>query len=405
MCATANQASQRLAEAILVPRLYEALTGASDPARAMRLSGLMKLLYRDPQFIEAATCLLDGNPKWPRLWSQIVTRLPTEGHHHLALLYTRMGWDELEKDPSAATRHFVAAQERFGVVLDDETYLDGFFITCGHPLPEEPSAELLTRWILSSHGEAIVAVMKTPGTFDVRQAAPHWHALSAAERKLGPHAAAEAGLWQDRIVNRALEIVDELGQGIEPLEAKNEEMTLPFTSLRRITTGIGLHEALSTWALERAVRWAWPLYKTRALDRLGVLMGAVRPFGLHVEELLLREEGAFGRQSICADFLLFLADNAEFEEEEALFRRGLAVCPEHRNSRLMLSYHILRHANDSLTKAEDAKSHFLRNEAHQRECLSAATVLVDDAESLFPTNPKIEDYRRRIAEVSAQLSE
>ena len=400
MTDAARRVARELIHATLLPPLYQALTGrAASPGRASRLGGLLDLLSRDAQFPEAAASLARDTARWGAIWPGMRDRLPAEGQHHLALLETRMGWDA--DDPSAATRHFLRALGHFGAVLADGEYTRRLATRCG-PLDVDDTE--IARWILTPHAQAVLDAIAAPQTFDARAAAPHWHVLERAGGKLGDTAATVAASLRVEIVERALAQGALVAADVEPTHSSPEQLGAPLHLLRRLTAGIGNHEEISIWALERAVEWAWPLYKTRALDQLGALMDAVRPFGIHVEELLARGEGAFGRQSLCADFLLFVADNAAFDEQEALFRRGLAVCPGHRNSRLMLSYHKLRVANTLLVRAEapPGLTEVMTGRRQWRESVASARALVEEAEELFAPNPKIADYRKRVEALEAR---
>jgi hypothetical protein len=399
----ATRVARELAHATLLAPLFTALTGRPPSGtQAAQLGGLLDLLQRDRDFKEAATSLLDGSARWASLWPDVLARLPAQGHHHLALLDLRLGWDALDSDPAAATRSFLSALGHFKVVCGDLDYQRQFAHACGRA--EGIDAAQLAGWILEPHVAALLEAVAEPASFDARRAAPHWTVLERAGTRLGGQAAALTRTSMARVVEAALAQAVEAAGQVEPLSASDVEMTAPITVLRDLTAGIGMQEELSIWGLERAVEWAWPLYKTRALDRLGALMSAVRPFGMHVEEMLLRSDGAFGRQSLCADFLLFLADNAPFEEQEGLFRRGLAVCPGHRNSRLMLSYHKLREAHAVLVKAEapPGLSEMMLGRRAFGETVTAARALVDEAEVLFAPNPKIPDYQRRVEKLEAR---
>ncbi len=395
MADAATRVARQVAHAALLPLLYKALTGQSAPlTRSARLGGLLDLLSTDRSYPEAAASLLDGSARWAALWPDMRSRLPAEGHHHLALLALRSGWDALDDDPSAATRSFLAALEAFARVVADPNYIAQWRAAAGlgaerlDPIP----------WILAPHAQWLREAVAEPASFHARRAGVHWMVLERAGDRLGSNALSVARALQTEIVELALAQAVELASQTEPLQASDAELIAPLHLLRDLTGGIGIQEDISIWALESAVGWAWPLYKTRELDRLRVLMEAVRPFGMHVEELLVRNEGAFGRQSLCADFLLFLADNAPFEEQDGLFLRGLKVCPGHRNSRLMLSYHRLRQAHAALVKAEAPAglSEMVLGRRQFRETVASARALVDEAEALFEPNPKIDDYRKRV---------
>ena len=159
-------------------------------------------------------------------------------------------------------------------------------------------------------------------------------------------------------------------------------------------------EGLLRELLDKSVAWAWPLYKTKEETRLKDLLDASKPFAAHVESLLLRDAGAFGRQSVLADHLLFVADFHPAEEQAAIFRRAIKICPGHRNSRLMLSYHRVNLARKALLRAEaNDPLKVLTNigKLSAREAIAEAEAHLDEAEELFPDNERLAEFRGKIA--------
>ena len=410
------RAAWRLTEAAVLPALLRQLKGkdlveSDDPAR---IADLLDILRGDPDFRPLLKALLDPDEnarraRFSALWPTIQARLTPRGRHHLALLHTRWGWEALEggAGPAAAGREWRKASRHWSHVLADEVFLTDLASASG----ASPKATALgveaVGWILKTHGDALMAGIDETGVHNPEALKPHWQVLveapdlmlldetpDAVRRQLE----ASSSILRRQLIDKGMDVAQEQAQPIESTKATDGQLAQPFLTLQALVQVCGMQEDLSIWALDQAVQWSWPLYKTKEEVRLKRLLEASRPFADHVESLIRRNAGAFGRNSVCADYLLFVADFQDTEGQPATFRRALEVCPGHRNSRLMLSFHKLNLARIELAKAENPTPLGELGLVSDRASIDAARKakgFIDEAEEIFPLNEKIADYRAR----------
>lgn len=414
----------RLSAALLLPRLLQQLKGDAlsprdDPAL---IADLLDILRDDPGFDALGQALLetDGRARGARflaLWPEMRQRLSARGHHHLALLNLRWGWEALGEAPKSldasalrgVTRRWQQALRHFAPTLADPDFLNTLAIDVGAAEHAEGSAEQVVQWLFEPHGDALIKALEEPGAQPAPLLKVHWQTLAdgpallaadLADGALKQRVLATTDLWRRRVIDRALSMADEQAQPVEATDDDRAALLRPFDTLRWVTDILGPHEDLSVWALDKAVVWAWPLYKTKAETRLKDLLDASKPFATHVESLLQRHAGAFGRQGVLADHILFMADFHPAEEQAAMFRRAMTICPGHRNSRLMLSYHQVNLARRALLKAEaNDPLKVLTNigKLAAREAIAEAEAHLDEAEELFPDNERLAEYRQKVA--------
>lgn len=414
------RAAERLLQDALLPALHAHLTGLEHGPEDNPglLADLLALLQPDPDFSALGQALLapQGQARLQALWPAMEARLPPRGHHHLALLHTRAAWRAWHhQDHPKATRLWSRALTSFGKALSDPDFLPELARDACAPQLSASLPSLLPAWLLEPHLHPLEEALPQlrPGGGEGLLA--HWHVLRHGAELLQRGGASEELVRQveqasarhrARLRQRALDHAQELARDVESTSATDAQLQAPFVFLQAAQQLMGPDEEVSIWATERAVAWIWPLYKTRTHEPTKKLLAVSRPFAEHVERLLLQQTGAFGRQSLCADFLLFEADYVEFEEEKRWFERALAVCPRHRNAHLMLSYHELRLAHRELSKCENntgLAAYVQISGEPLREAWRRAQGHIEEAARLFPENPKLGDYRERLEKARHKL--
>ncbi len=416
-----TRAAWRLTEAALLPPLMRQLKGEplGPDDRPGQIAGLLQILRLDPAFVDLARALLDPDPTASRArfsaqWPEALKRLPTQGHHHLALLNIRWGWDALAQPGANPASLWERGLRHLSPVLADPAYLTEIALASGTPESADGLNLDLAEWIFEPHGQSLMDGVDDAGLGATEGLSHHWRVLAEGPALLCGHGDALlrqqveliCGQWRRQFVDRAMAVAAERARPVEPTSATPEELAAPFKILLDLKRVRGFDEHASIWALETAVAWSWPLFNIKDTARLQGLLDAARPFVQHVEALLLRGGGAFGRNSLCADYLLFAADFVPYEEQHAWFRRALEVCPGHRNSRLMLSYNLLNKARAELVKAESTsplEELGILNAAQAIEAARRAQTLLDEVEEIFPQNERLPETRERLARVCEKL--
>lgn len=417
------QRAQRLLDAVLLPRLLAAIKAEplSVRDRPELIADLHRILQADPAWIDLGRTLLDrGGPGEPgsrfaALWIEVVDRLPTRGHHHLGLLHLRWGWEALNDDPNpsrrrqSAIRRWATAIRHLGRVTADPTFFDELARASGAPGQGAALRARLPELLLEPHGRALIDALAAEANLEPSRLEPHWRLLVEAPdlvKELLPPGAGTpdfegaSARWRARVVEEVVAGCERLAAEVDPVDATVDDLRRPFYHAQRFVNLAGMHELLTLWVIERAVQWAWPLYKGKAQPRLEAIVTATRPFGTHLESMLLRGIGAFGRQALCADYLLFVADFASGDDEERILQRALKVCPGHRNARLMLSYQRLHDAHLQLIRIETREplERYVPGLSHSiDDAFERAQAAIALAEELFPANERLPDYQARLA--------
>ncbi len=406
-------------DAALLPLLLEAIKqeARSPRDRPERLEDLLDLLQPLPGFLPLARALLDNTPDPARVQSALeplLDALPPRGHHHLALLHLRWGFEALDPAPALATppppaQRARRAAERWTRAhhhLARSLASPDLFVELTHAAgAPDQAAALQARapdLFLDPHGHALLAAFAPDAPAEPSRAEAHWAILLHPAPPLAPAAAR----WRQRLVEHAARTFTHLASPLDPLQSDLDALRQPLWYAQRFTHVAGMAEPLTVAVIEQVVAWGWTLYKTRTEDKLRELTHAARPFSNHLESLLLRNEGAFGRQALCADLLLFVADFAPRDEQERIFQRTLRICPGHRNSRLMLSYHHLQTANLHLNRldAYDPIRAFTPGvQADLRQALQDAQDAIQRARDAFPENERLPDYDRRLRQAQEKL--
>jgi hypothetical protein len=104
----------------------------------------------------------------------------------------------------------------------------------------------------------------------------------------------------------------------------------------------------------------------------------------------------FGQNSWSADFLVFRAEPLYGAERRAMLERGRKVCPDHRNSSMLLSHIFLDEASLLFVTLKRVPS-AARNLAIPRKILKDLDVLLTQAETVFPYNSKLEAMKTDFA--------
>jgi len=421
--------AHRVLDTVALPRLLAAIKGEplSPRDRPELIADLHHLLQADPAYIDLGRAFLEGEPSGPSssrfaaVWVEVVERLPTRGHHHLALLHLRWGWEALNHEPDprtrrqSAIRRWATALRHAGRVAADAGFFDALAAASAAAGQGEALRRRVPELLLGPHGRALIEGLAVDATLEPSRLEPHWKLLVEAPdlvRELLPDADSShdfeacSARWRARVIEEVVADCERLAAEVDPVEATVDDLRRPIYHARRFTNLAGMQEPLTLWVIETTVRWAWPLYKGEGHGRLEALVAATRPFGTHLESLLLRGVGAFGRQAMCADYLLFVADFASGEEEDRLQQRALKVCPNHRNARLMLSYRRLHDAHLQLIRLETSEPLERYVPGLSRgleEAVERAAAAIALAEELFPANERLPDYVARLARARARL--
>ena len=280
-----------------------------------------------PAFEEAVRTVLDDPPS------------PEVGHH-LALVHGRFA--ATTQDAERAHRHLERALVLWLRVYEEHEYL----------------AALASR-IAGAEGPALLAgfaeVLLEPLAADLR--AGRREPTDSARRALWglravPGCAARAGLADahraeiealalrllDGIVREVLDEARIVAEQIDPLRADAEERSAPFRLILSFTSWAGLDPETIVFLLDQAQDQAWELYRARRMNDVGTLLAPLRPAVDELEARISKDTNLLAYRALCAQMLTFLGET-ESDPRAAIanLERAVAVCPTHRNARLILA--------------------------------------------------------------------
>lgn len=406
---------EHLEDLELTQRLWRAQAPSSWPQPPPRATELVRQLRSVPAAAEALASARAGRVEalFPWLTLDGVSGRPGALLHATALWYERLAEayadaaraahaaGRVEGDRSADAEHAwvralgswlaLAEERRFLAVLGRRV--------AGARLPEAEAERLAlaaaTR-LLEEAGEAARAGARELGA-------------SAAEAlrllRLAPEACRVAGLSASQAAPRLARaerlLADAIDEALSPSVGALHEAKLSadpiraaLTPLRRIASvwrWSGFDVAVERCAAEEVEALGWEVYRDSRWSELRTLLEPCMSLFESLERRMLAAPGAeLTHRAKCAQLLVFRSEaDMDPAREWAFAERALAVCPSHRNARLVLAHLACDRAIHRLDRAT-----FVTIAAD----LSEATQLVARAEELFPQGRRMEAARAKLAE-------
>lgn len=177
------------------------------------------------------------------------------------------------------------------------------------------------------------------------------------------------------------------------LTVNDDTLVAPFKEAAELTRHLAypdlavsdlVHISVETcWALRKIDRDDMPAFKR--------IVETISPLNEILFERLLAGK-IFGQNSRSADFLVFRAEPLNGVDRRALLERGRKVCPDHRNSSMLLSHTYLDQATIHFVTLKRVPS-AAKNTAIPRKILKDIAVLLAQAESVFPFNTKLDTMK------------
>jgi len=162
-----------------------------------------------------------------------------------------------------------------------------------------------------------------------------------------------------------------------------------FEKARRIWEWAGNDEAVEKLAVDELTTIAWDLYRVANWAGLRALLAPVAALFESLESRVLRDPAAqLAYAAKCAQALVFMSEaETDRGREWQLAERALAICPTHRNGRLVLAGLCL---NQALRTLEYGTLFSLGRD------IAAVEPLILRAEKLYPQSKKLADAKKRL---------
>ncbi len=271
--------------------------------------------------------------------------------HHLALLHGRFA--ETTAEPERAVRHLERALVLWLRLWGEERYLAalaanvagdvGPALLAGLPqvlLEPLATALRLGRREPTPAARRAMAVLRAAGSLAAR-------ADLSAERR--SDVAAHAARLLDSVVREVLDEARIMAEQLDPLRAAHEERTAPFHLVMSFTSWAGFDPETLVFLLDQAQDQAWELYRARRMPDVRALVVPLRPAIDELEARISKDTDLLAYRALCAQMFTFLGETEpELRAAIASLERAVAVCPTHRNARLILAGFLLEDATRKL---------------------------------------------------------
>ncbi|AWV88407.1 hypothetical protein DN745_03215 [Bradymonas sediminis] len=420
----------------LVPTLIHCLSRGRSKARKddpRILRDWVESIVTDPgwQVIGPRVEALAEDPKksgtrlaadWLQLWSKAVAAgwSPRTDHHH-ALLFGRFCDEAVAAKDFESAEYFWTESVAAWLRVLSSDYLDAWLKGMG--ATKAQTREQLLEPIIAARAAQLRSGLSlenaaNPTAVDLQKTRFAWQALThlAAQIKasgseepaligLGDAVARDLGDTQAALLRQFARMIDALDLSAPNIDA----LLAPFNWADAIFEILPIDASVAARVSDAAVDIGWKLRKLGPdeLDKwMKRLLSAARPFNDALEAFILDGQ-AFGQNSTCADFLVFRGEHrSRSKGRDAFFERAIKVCPGHRNASMMLSYEKLLNLSDLLLRVRMVPSAItmLPGTATRVEtAIAEAWELLEQAESLYPSNDKIDEYRQQLAHEAKRL--
>ena len=319
--------------------------------------------------------------------------------HHLALLARAQGHHAARSDNAAQRERAVAAWARWAALWawlgEERTYLAslGHAVVQGKLPPHELSraldeAPLAPIRELAKRAKAGARAL----SFDAGLACRALAKVPAACAEAGVPDAARRTLERRAINARA----DAIGDAYARVDERLEDAFVADTPAADVRALLADAAAVWRWAdcdeeverevTQRITDYIWGLYKKRDWAGVRLVLGPLEPIVDSLEQRVLGDPRKLAYASPCAQMLVFRAEMAPgIEGPMVMAERAVALCPTHRNGRLVLAG---LHIDRALDQLAGARGVLARNQQRAAEDLRRA-------EALFPLHSRLEDAKSR----------
>ena len=390
----------RLTVEIAFERLCRAQAGQDDrpPARGAGLCAVLRRLPGGNEAVEAARAdKTDALREHLEPARQIDP--PPELLHHLALHHASLA-DLTTTTPDAFVRSITA----WLALGREETYLRhlGEAVT-GSALPREDLDRALVDaplWCIDDLGERARLGARDLTTSAQRALAALGRVHEAARIARAPEALAERAARRatslvavavEEALAPVLAVFTEATAKSEPSAAEGAAMLGRFVAVWRWS---GEDESVEHAAIEQATPLAWAHYRASRWDALRELIAPVAPLVDSLARRIEHDPSKLAYAARAAQMLVFRSDVVRTDRETLeLLDRAIAICPTHRNARLMKANTLCDQALRLLPGAR----------APTRQDHDKAAAFIDRAEQLYPGATRLPEAKKRLGEAKKLL--
>ena len=385
---------ERLLDEQLLERVYRDLA----PSAALphpRAAGVLACLRRTDPGRHALREAEDGRlaPLVRALTEPDPARTEPELAHHLAILLSGLA-DRLEKDARAV--HLRTRSLALWLRLaSQQSYLRSLAsAVVGAALRADRAAhaaDAIALEEIDALGERARegAGDLTPASAMILAAlarAPEAAALAGSDDKLAQSAAARAGRARASAIDVAIGRLEHALDEARLRSASGRELAGLMEQGAAVWRWAGKDEQVEHFLIEKSTPFCWDLYRDRKWDELRAVLKPMDPAMQSLASRIERDKSKLAYAAPCAQYFVFLAELAPTLDRQLLLcERAVALCPTHRNGRLVLADILVvraLHALDGALPWGDGVDNAERD--------------VRRAQELFPMLDRLPEAKRRL---------
>ncbi len=343
--------------------------------------------------------------------------------HHHALIFEGFATHFLERKDFQSARYAILEWFRAWVRISASDYIDTFIKEVGPDLAQEEIDDLL-RHLLPDILDTFFALFDDPAglrnsLIDTVTLKFFKELSLAIQEEKTNHSTLQIDALTTAFANKIpmlnAQVNTKFLRDITELEMNGAAniMCAPFEYVRDYYATIGMSATISQQVITECVEFCWSLRKLD-LDEGPAFSRAINIcdfFNKDLVEKLVNVDTtsnweAFGHNSTCSDFLVFQAELADRPARRQILELGLKICPGHRNSSLLLSFDYLHDIDDILLKSApipSARMMIKWGKDSIEEMFEKADACLRQAEEIYPTNEKLDKYKKRVRNEKARL--
>lgn len=347
---------RRLEDSRIVEQLFDALAARARaaeeapeaaPRLPARAAGLIACLRREPVAEDVVRRAADGDVSGV---ARLVGSLPLERCapelvHHLALFHAKLAAELARDRPEAAADAWLASLSAWIVLAGERRYLEDLERRVvgpaghgGHPPLGAAAVPIRVVGEIARRAEAGARGLDLPG----RAALLALARVDEAIRSVDPAIAGAVRIEATRRRNAAIEsALAPIAEALDDVTARGELAKSGGVVLLQaiaVWTWTTEDEAVEHFVVDRIGAIAWELYRAKGWDALRYLLDPFRSMFERLARRIETDPGAIAYASGCAQMFVFLAElEPSLSSRIALAERAVAICPTHRNGRLVLA--------------------------------------------------------------------
>ncbi|HEY8430629.1 MAG TPA: hypothetical protein VIL20_19755 [Sandaracinaceae bacterium] len=220
-------------------------------------------------------------------------------------------------------------------------------------------------------------------------------ALAGVGDRVREQAERRAARARGAAVDDALARIDDALEEARARDASTDELVTLFSDARAIWHWSGRDEQVERFLVERVPPFCWDRYRDKRWNELRWLLAQIEEPVEHLARRIERDASKIAYAAPCAQVFVFRAELAtSFDGQLALAERAVAICPTHRNGRLVLADLLVERAMRTLDVAMPWAA---------GDALAKAEKDVRRAEELFPLLKRLPEAKQRLKALGKDL--